>query len=267
MRTRVLLVAVTAALAAPGLAHAAAQTLARPHLYRPNPTFTSIPLDYIKPLPTPTGGVAIVPPLSEKATQAAVADQQRLTYRLRDDLGGFIPAPLGKLALSSGGHEVVGSRGKAQIPLFQHHAGGKVNAFTFTGGPGGAVGPGDNGKQPVPGLGVPVSVPPATNNNNVPPANQGFAGNGQSGSNGNGSSNGKGGGGSTTGGPGGAGTGGAHATTGGSRTTTPTGTANPGGTSTRRTTTRSTTTQATVSTTAPTTTIATPPVGVGSGLM
>lgn len=263
MRTRVLLAAVTAALATPGMAQAAAQTLARPHLYRPNPTFTSIPLDYIKPLPTPSGGVAIMPPLSEAATRAAVLDQQRLAYKLLDDLGGFIPAPIGKLALSSGGREIVGARGKAQIPLYQHHAGGKVNAFTFIGGPGTPVGPGDNGKQPVPGLGVPVAVPPATNSNNVPPANQGFAGNGQNGNTGKPGTGrpgtqGQG----TTSGPGGAGTGRGPGTGhGGTTTQSGTGAGHTGSrpTTTRQTTsapttTHQTTTQATVSTTSRTTT-------------
>ncbi|HEV2642246.1 MAG TPA: hypothetical protein VGT98_06050, partial [Candidatus Elarobacter sp.] len=191
MRLRLAFGVVVAALAAPGMAHAAAQTLAHPHLYRPNPVFTSIQLDYIKFLPTPSGGVAVLPPLSEKATRAAVLDGERLAYRIRDDLGGFVPAPIGQLALSSGGHAVVGTtNGHAQIPLFQHHAGGKVNAFTFIGG-GPPITPGntDNGNKVVPGLGtVPAKVPPASNNNKVPPANGGFSGNGQTGGNKNGGS-------------------------------------------------------------------------------
>ena len=245
MRLRIVLAAVAAALAAPGMAHAAQQQLARPHLYRPNPIFTGIQLDYVQPLPTPTHGVAILPPLSELATRAAVLDMERLQYRIQDDLGGFIPAPIGQLALSSGGREVVGStKGQAQIPLYQHHAGGKVNAFTFIGsGPGITPGNTDNGKQPVPGLGgnqIPVPVPPATNHQNVPPANGGFSGQGTNGGSKNGSGTGTG-----TGPESGGGTT-ARGVTAPRTTTRPT-------TSTR-TTTRQTTTQVTISTTAPTTT-------------
>lgn len=256
MKSRVLLAAVLAALAAPGMAHAAVQTLARPHLYRPNPIFTSVTLDYIQPPKTPTGGVASLSPLSERVIAAAVLDQQRLSYKLLDDLGGFVPAPLGQLALSSGGHDVVGAgNGQAQIPLFQHHAGGQVNAFTFTGS-GAGLGPPDNGQQPVPGLGVPPPVPPATNNNTVPPANQGFAGNGGGGGSKQGGGNGPGTAGTGGGAPGQTGTGPPPQTTRG--TTTPR-------TTTARTTTHATTTSATVSTTVPTTTVLTTTTTTSSG--
>jgi hypothetical protein len=237
MRRAVLIGAVAAALAAPGIAHAA------PHLYRPNPAASNLRPDYVNPLPAAGGGVAALAPLTEGVVAASVADIERLRYSLSDDLGGFIPAPLGSLALSSGGRNVVGSSaGAAQIPLFQHHAGGTVNAFTFTGGP--VTNTPDNGKQRVPGIGVPPPVPPATSSNNVPPANQGFGGGGG------------GGGGSTSGsgtkpgaGAKGVGTGGTHG-----------GTISTGGGTTAATTTKPTTTKPkppTTTTSATTTTIVT----------
>lgn len=248
VKLRVVFAAVLVALAAPGIARAAA----RPHLYRPDPIFTSVALDYIQPPRTPTGGVAVLRPLSERVIAAAVADQQRLSYRLLDDLGGFIPAPLGELALASGGRNVVGvAHGQAQIPLFQHLAGGS-NSFTFTGS-GAGLGAPDNGEQPVPGLGMPPTVPPATNTNTVPSANQGFAGNGG------------GGGGSDKGGtaPGKGATGGRGRSHTGSGSSAPTTT---GRTTTVRTTTPATTTPATVSTTLPTATVpTTTTTGGGSG--
>jgi hypothetical protein len=236
---RVLLVgAVVAALVAPAIAHAA------PHLYRPNPAASNLSPDYVNPLPAAGGGVATLAPLTEGVVAASVADLERLRYSLASDLGGFVSAPLGALALSSGGHNVVGSLAAgAQIPIFQHHAGGSVNAFTFTGGP--VTNTPDNGQQPVPGIGVPPPVPPATSSNNVPPANQGFGGGGGSG------------GGSTTGsgtkpgaaGAKGVGTGGTHA-----------GTTSTGGATTATTTTKPTTTKPkppTTTTSATTTTIVT----------
>lgn len=144
-----------------------------PVIARPNPAVYAIRLDYITPPQTPTGEVASLPPLLPAATAAAVADQQYLAFRVRDDLGGFVPAPVGRLVFTGGGHAVVGVPGKAQIPLFAQAASGKVSSFTFTTGP---LGPPENGHQPVPGEGVPPPVAPPTNSNTVPPPNQGFGG-------------------------------------------------------------------------------------------
>jgi hypothetical protein len=169
-------IAIALLVAAGPLANAAHAGLTQPppQIARPNPAVYSVRVDYIDPPRTPTGEVASLPPLLPAAAAAAVADQQFLTFQIRGDLGGFIPAPIGQLELSSGGHAVVGRiRGKPELPLFAQAAGGKVDSFTFTSGP---LGPPDNGKQPVPGGGVPPVVAPPTNSNTVPPPNQGFGG-------------------------------------------------------------------------------------------
>jgi hypothetical protein len=171
MRRLALLVVLLAAL--PVARTPAATNVLPPAIARPNPALLGIRLDYVTPPRTPSGAVAHLEPLLPAVAAAAVEDQRYLSYRVRDDLGGFVPAPVGALALASGGHAVVGvTNGRAQIPLFAQTASGRVQSFTFSG----AVGPPDNGKQSVPGTGVPPVVPPPTNNNTVPPPNQGFGG-------------------------------------------------------------------------------------------
>lgn len=214
------------ALAAPGLAHAA------PPIARPNPLFVGISLDYISPLRTPSGGVATLDELDPAVTNKAVADLAYLNYQRVDDLGGFIPAPLGG-GYNLGGRAVVGAANKAQIPLFGTYATTKVRSYTFTGAlPNGPLPPAQGGATFVPGLGVPPAVPPPTNGNTTPPANQGFAGK-----------------------PGGTTTV-SVTTTVGSPTTEATGTTTTNGKTTTRqkTTTRPNTTTAPATTTAPTTT-------------
>jgi hypothetical protein len=154
---------------------AAGQGVARAAIARPNPGFVSIQLDYVNALRSASGGIASLPALDPAVIEQAVADQQFLAYLHRDDLGGFVPAPIGGFALSSGGHDVVGrAGGKSQIPQFAEAASGRVRAFAFTGAlP--ATTP-DQGQQPVPGLGVPPPVPAPTNTNTAPPPNQGFGG-------------------------------------------------------------------------------------------
>jgi hypothetical protein len=237
--------ALAAALAVLVLPAAAGATL-----QHPNPAHSNAQLDYVNPLHSATGGVASLDPLTHAVIAASVTDLERLHYALASDLGGFLPAPVGQTALSSGGHNVVGAgTGQAQIPLFQKNAGGSVNAFTFTPGP--VTTPPENGQQPVPGLGPPPPVPPATSNNNVPPANQGFGG--------------AGGGTATTVG----GTTTARAGTTGTTTAPGTSTTTTGRTTTTRpTTTRPTTTTATTTTivtTRPTTTVPTTTTTSGGG--
>jgi hypothetical protein len=156
------------ALAAPALAHAA-----KPPIARPNPVVYPVRLDYADPLLGPDGKPATLAPLSQSVIMAATRDQAYLAFERQDDLGGFTPAPIGKLALSSGGRDVLSpGTHKPQIPLFQQAAGGKVSSFTFTGSPpSGPTPPPDNGKGP----GV-TPPPPPTPGNTVPPANQGFGG-------------------------------------------------------------------------------------------
>ncbi len=226
-RLAVILVAL-GALAAPALAHAAA-----PPIARPNPVTYPIRLDYESPLPGPDGKPAILAPLGEGVIIAATNDEAYLAYEKQDDLGGFMPAPIGRLTLTTGGHDVLSpGTHKPQIPLFESSAGGKVKSFTFTGAPpSGPTPPPDNGS------GGPQPPPPPTPGNTVPPANQGFGGQPGNGKTGGGGS-------STT-------------TTGGGSTTT-----------TRRppppTTTTTTTTSSTAAETTTTTTTTTPGGG-GSG--
>jgi hypothetical protein len=164
-------VTLTTFVAGQGVASAAA----RPAIARPNPGFVSIQLDYVNALHSASGGIATLPALDPAVIDQAVADQQYLAYARRDDLGGFVAAPVGQLALSSGGRDVVGQvGGQSQIPQFDQAASGKVQAFAFTGEP--QTAPPESGQQPVPGLGVPPPVPTPTNNNTTPLPNQGFGG-------------------------------------------------------------------------------------------
>jgi len=171
VRRAAFLAVLLGALAVPALAHAAP-------IARPDPVTYPIKLDYENPLP---GSLA---PLGQGAIMASTRDEAYLAFERRDDLGGFVPAPIGRLTLTTGGHDVL-SPGtyKAQIPLFQTSAGGKVSSFTFIGSPPNTTPPPDNGN----GKGV-TPPPPPTPGNTVPPANQGFGGRPGGGKNGGGSS-------------------------------------------------------------------------------
>lgn len=116
---------------------------AAPPVAWPNPVFTSIRLDYLNPLP---GALA---PLRPAVAPAAGVDYDRLRYLDPDDLGGFVLAPVG---------------GSALLGL----------ARTLVAGP--AAQTPDDGRRPLPGIGVPPPVAPPPNADNVPPANQGFSG-------------------------------------------------------------------------------------------
>jgi hypothetical protein len=146
-----------------------------PGVQRPNPALSGFQLDYESPLPAPGGGVASLRPLDPHATAASVHDLRFLAYRDVDDLGGFVPAPVGGRALVGLGRTLVGRFGRAQIPLMRVQAGGAVASFGLTGQPP-AGGKPDNGRQPVPGIGVPVPAPQPSGERLPPPANQGFGG-------------------------------------------------------------------------------------------
>jgi hypothetical protein len=164
-RSLVVLACVAVCAAAPGVAQA--------KVAHPNPAFVSPQVDYVNPLEDGAGHVASLQPLEPSVTAQAVADQQWLDYQRNDDLGGFVPAPIGFSALRSGGRNVVGSNGgTSQLPQFSAAASGVVRSFAFTGGPPGNP---DNGGTTVPGLGSPPTVTPPTNSN-APPPNQGFGG-------------------------------------------------------------------------------------------
>jgi hypothetical protein len=169
------LLAVTVALTTYAGGQEVASAAGRPAIARPNPGYVSIQLDYVNALHSASGGIATLPPLDPAVIDQAVADQQYLAYAQRDDLGGFASAPIGQLAMSSGGHDVVGqASGQRQLPKFDEAASGKVQVFAFTGRP--TAAPPESGRQPVLGLGVPQPPPTPTNTNNTPLPNQGFGG-------------------------------------------------------------------------------------------
>jgi len=178
MRNGAILLAVAVTALVPArVSRAAAPPAGVPFVQRPNPALAGIRLDYEAPLQAAGGGTASLAPLQAGVTLAAVRDRAFLVYELRDDLGGFAPAPVGAFALSSGGRATVGTLdGAAEIPLFSRQAGGEENSFAFAGAPVGPSGRPDNGKQPVPGIGVPIPVPTPAPGNEPPPANQGFGG-------------------------------------------------------------------------------------------
>jgi len=171
-----LLIGVVAASAALGLYDAAAaRAAAAPPVARPNPALVEIHLDYVNGLTGPSGAPTLLAHLDPAVVAQAVADQQYLAYETADDLGGFRPATVGWLAVSSGGRNVVGrAGGQSEIPQLTQAAGGSVNSFAAVGG--GPLTPPETGTQPVPGLGVPPAIAPPTNSNTVPPPNQGFGG-------------------------------------------------------------------------------------------
>ena len=108
-------VAALATLAGPAVAHGA------PPVAHPNPVLVSATVDYVNPLPASTaGGVAQLPPLSQDVIKQAVRDQNYLAYQASGDLGGFLPARIGQLAVAgTGGHNVVGTAShQSQIPQF-----------------------------------------------------------------------------------------------------------------------------------------------------
>jgi hypothetical protein len=136
-------------------------------------------LEYVEPLTDADGKPVTLAPLREDVIPAALSDQQRLAYRTRDDLGGFTPAEVGRRATSGGGVSLVGRSAQAEIPKLAEAGGGNVTSFAPLGSgstpPEGGTPP-DNGGGPVPGLGTPAPFLPPTNDNVVPPPNQGFGG-------------------------------------------------------------------------------------------
>jgi hypothetical protein len=149
--------------------HFAVPALASPPIARPNPSLALLQVDYAAPPTLPSGEATTFAPLVPSVIDAAVDDQTFLTFQLRGDLGGFVPAPVGTLVLKgSGGHVLTGkTNGAAEIPQFAQAAGGDVNSFAFLGEP--------PTLPPQPGV-QPVRLPPPPNANNPPPPNQGFGG-------------------------------------------------------------------------------------------
>jgi hypothetical protein len=159
-------VAVFVALHAASTARAASP----PQVARPDPVVATLHLDYVSPIP---GRFA---PLSPAVITAALNDQRNLAYASPGDLGGFVRAPVGEHAASSGGRNLVGGGGRAEIPQFARAGGGSVMSFAVVEG-GTTATPPDNGQQPVPGLPRPAPfLPPQPNDNSIPPPNEGFGG-------------------------------------------------------------------------------------------
>lgn len=175
--TRTVATVVTVALAAT-LARSGfgAETSANGRPVHPNPAISNIAVDYGAAPRAPDGSPSNLGPLGPAVIAQALADNTYLAYQTVGDLGGFKPAPVGYLAWSSGGHAIVGETFKSQVPHYAKAGDGKVNSFAFIGSPAPAATPPDNGRQPLPGLGVPPATPPTSAPSTLPPPNQGFAG-------------------------------------------------------------------------------------------
>ena len=145
MKRLATLVTVAGALAVPAIAHAA------PPIARPNPALVGIRLDYVSALPPPS----TFAPLGPSVAVPANDDKDFLRFRYVDDLGGFMPARVGTALITGGGRNV------------HWYVGGRRSLPTTAP---------DNGRQPVPRIGVPVPPPPPTPADTPPPANQGFGG-------------------------------------------------------------------------------------------
>lgn len=91
-----------------------------PPVHRPDPFLTNITLDYAEPLPAPGGGAATLAPLGRGAAGASVRDLAFLRYRSVGDWGGFLPAPVDRLAL---GEPVGGARSFTYLPGAQNGGG------------------------------------------------------------------------------------------------------------------------------------------------
>jgi hypothetical protein len=155
----------------------------QPVLRRPNPLFVSIGLDYVNPIPAPGGGYALLDPESQPVIPAAVRDLKFLEYERRDDLGGFIPAPKGWLAVGScrpkvdlshnpcPGVNLSGKGGPTQIEFYSaNQVNDKINSYTPLHGL-----PGGKGKKCL-ACGLQPPFPLIPSNAPLPGPNQGFGG-------------------------------------------------------------------------------------------
>lgn len=150
----------------------------QPVLRRPNPLFVSIGLDYVSPIPAPGGGYALLDPERKGVIKASVVDLKFLEYERRDDLGGFIAAPIGWLATGNcyppqkdvvcPGRPLTGSLGRTGVPFYKNQAHSKVVSYTYLHGIGRPRSCVACGAVTFPG-GFPSTAP-------VFPANGGFGG-------------------------------------------------------------------------------------------
>jgi hypothetical protein len=175
-----LLVAVFAALV---VTSAASGRLTQPVLRRPNPLFVSLGLDYVNPIPAPGGGYALLEPQAHPVIPSSVKDLRFLEYEKRDDLGGFIPAPKGWLAIGAcrpkvnlthlpcPGVNITGKLGKSQIDFYSNNqVGNRINSFTWLHGLGG------RGNHKCAACGTLIFPGGLPTNTPLPGPNQGFGG-------------------------------------------------------------------------------------------
>ncbi|MGH3009782.1 MAG: hypothetical protein ACRDLM_10320 [Gaiellaceae bacterium] len=154
----------------------------QPVLRRPNPLFVSLGLDYVNPIPAPGGGYALFDPQARPVVNASVRDLRFLEYENRGDLGGFIAAPKGWLAIGTcrpkvnlgdkpcPGVTLTGVGGKSQIDFYSNNqVGNKINSYTWLHGFGG-------GKNKCAACGTLVPPSPFPSNTPLPGPNQGFGG-------------------------------------------------------------------------------------------
>lgn len=152
-----------AVIAAAAVSAAGAPTT--PVVQHPDPFLTNLTLDYTSPVSAPGGGAATFAPLGARAIDASVHDLGFLHYRSRGDWGGFLPAPVGWLAVETGGRVIVGARQKAGLPLFASQADGSVQSFTYRHDVPSHDGAGNVGSGPVvpPPPAPPTAAPPSGN--------------------------------------------------------------------------------------------------------
>jgi hypothetical protein len=174
-----LLVGVVVGLAATSAASAERR---QPVLQRANPLFVSLAPDYKSPIPAPGGGYAMLDPEAHPVVPSTVSDLRFLEYKNRDDLGGFIPAPIGWLAIGTcrpkvnlshdacPGVNSTGELGKSQIDFYSNNqVGNKINSYTWLHG----LGP---HKRTCAACGTLIFPGGLPSNTPLPPRNQGFGG-------------------------------------------------------------------------------------------
>lgn len=83
----------------------------------PSAALSRVVLNYEAPLTLPDGAPVELAPLEKAVIAAATTDFAYLRYESQDDLGGFEPAPIGRLIATVGGRAVGKGPASAQLPL------------------------------------------------------------------------------------------------------------------------------------------------------
>ncbi|MDA8297391.1 MAG: hypothetical protein M0004_12535 [Actinomycetota bacterium] len=104
----------------------------------PKHSLVVIALDYGGAIIGASNKPVLLPALRRGVITASLSDYAYLHYTLRSDLGGFVPAPVGRfVAVAPVRLSVAGATHSAQIPLYAKTngvAGNAVQAFAFQGG-------------------------------------------------------------------------------------------------------------------------------------